>query len=80
MDSLQKEKMRVGCGSMVVGGFALDWLKVTDEVIAVDYDITALFPSIPARPVLIQTHGCCPSRRLRCPGYFGIGEGWGGSK
>lgn len=82
IDGKQREKMRVGCGSVVVGGFALDWLKVADEVIAVDYDITALFSQHPSAARFgTKATGVIPKGSYSTPGrYFGTpGEGWGGS-
>lgn len=82
VDGKQVKKMRVGCGSAIVESYAVDWLKVADEVIAVDYDITAFLSQHPgcvrqgSRPTGVTPAGSysSPGRRFGTPG-----KGWGGS-
>ncbi len=75
--------MRVGCGSMVSSAFALHWMKVVDEVITIDYDITAKMSTHTTSGLRygLRDSGITPVGRYSSPGrYFGEpGLGWGGS-
>ena len=83
VDGKQAKKMRIGCGSYIVNFFCLDWMKVADEVIAVDYDITAKMSTHMNSGLRygMKDSGITPRGRYSSPGrYFGEpGAGWGGS-
>lgn len=77
-------KMRVGCGSMIVEGFARQWMDIhVDEVIACDFDVTAALSTHTTCGVRygMRPSGIIPAGIYSSPGrYFGTpGTGWGGS-
>lgn len=77
-------KMRVGCGSMIVEGFAKRWMDIgVDEVIACDFDVTAALSTHTTCGVRygMRPSGVIPRGSYSSPGrYFGTpGTGWGGS-
>ncbi|MDL2226123.1 4Fe-4S binding protein [Deltaproteobacteria bacterium OttesenSCG-928-M10] len=83
IDGKEARKMRVGCGSMIVEGFTKKWLDIIDEVIAVDYDVTACLSTHTVAGVRygLKPSGIRPVGTYSSPGrYFGTpGSGWGGS-
>ncbi len=84
VNGVVEQRMRVGCGSAVVGIFAQQWFGLVDEVIVVDDHITGqLSPHqagvcLDMRPTGIRLKG-----RKSTPGrYFNVahpGSGWGGT-
>ena len=77
-------KMRVGCGSMIVEGFARQWMDIgIDEVIACDFDVTAALSTHTTCGVRygMKPSGITPKGSYSSPGrWFGTpGLGWGGS-
>ena len=83
IDGRQALKMRIGCGSFIVNFFCKQWMPVVDEVIAVDYDITARLSTHmnSGRRYGMRDSGITPVGKYSSPGrYFGTpGTGWGGS-
>ncbi len=83
VDGREARKMRVGCGSMIVESFAKKWIGLVDEVIAVDYDVTACLSTHTVAGVRygMKPSGLRPAGVYSSPGrYFGTpGPGWGGS-
>ena len=75
--------MRIGCGSMVSSAFALHWMKVVDECITIDYDITAKMSTHTTSGLRygLPDSGITPAGAYSSPGrWFGEpGAGWGGS-
>ena len=84
VDGKRPLKMRVGCGSMIVEGFAKQWMDIcVDEVIACDFDIMAALSTHTTCGVRygMRPSGIIPVGTYSSPGrYFGTaGSGWGGS-
>ncbi len=84
VDGRSPAKMRVGCGSMIVEGFARQWMDIhVDEVIACDFDVTAALSTHTTCGVRygMKPSGVIPRGVYSSPGrYFGTpGTGWGGS-
>ena len=78
------ERMRVGCGSACAGLFAYSFLKVADEVIVIDYQITSLFTRHEAGQQLGAKYSGLRLKGVEStPGrYFNVaepGNGWGGT-
>ncbi len=75
--------MRIGCGSMVSCAFATHWMKVVDECITIDYDITAKMSTHTTSGLRygLPDSGITPAGTYSSPGrWFGRpGAGWGGS-
>ncbi len=83
LDGRSTQYMRIGCGSMVSSGFALHWMKVVDECITIDYDITAKMSTHTTSGLRygLPDSGITPAGTYSSPGrWFGEpGTGWGGS-
>ena len=84
VDGRAPEKMRVGCGSMIVEGFAKNWMDIhVDEVIACDFDIMAVLSTHTTAGLRygMKPSGIIPVGDYSSPGrFFGTpGAGWGGS-
>lgn len=75
--------MRIGCGSMVSSAYSLHWMKVVDECITIDYDITAKMSTHTTSGLRygLRDSGITPAGTYSSPGrWFGEpGPGWGGS-
>ena len=75
--------MRIGCGSMVSSAYSLHWMKVVDECITIDYDITAKMSTHTTSGLRygLRDSGITPAGIYSSPGrWFGEpGPGWGGS-
>lgn len=69
--------MRIGCGSFIVNFFCKQWMPVVDEIIAVDYDITARLSTHmnSGRRYGMRDSGITPVGKYSSPGrYFGTPE------
>jgi 6-hydroxynicotinate reductase len=84
VDSVQEERMRVGCGSATIGMFARQWFNKVDEVVVVDDHITGVLSEHQAGKLLgIPETGIKMKGRRSTPGrYFQVAEpgtAWGGT-
>lgn len=83
VDGKQAQFMRIGCGSMVSSAYAPHWIRVVDECITIDYDITAKMSTHTTSGLRygFRDSGITPAGTYSSPGrWFGKpGEGWGGS-
>ena len=83
VDGKQAQFMRIGCGSMVSSAYAPHWIRVVDECITIDYDITAKMSTHTTSGLRygFRDSGITPAGTYSSPGrWFGEpGEGWGGS-
>lgn len=83
VDGKCAEFMRIGCGSMVSSAYAPHWMKVVDECITIDYDITAKMSTHTTSGLRygLRDSGITPAGTYSSPGrWFGEpGPGWGGS-
>jgi len=84
IDSVQEERMRVGCGSATIGIFAKQLFGHVDEVVVLDDHITGVLTEHQAGRVLgIKPSGIRIQGRRSTPGrYFQVanpGAGWGGT-
>src|ERR1700688_2802553 len=84
VDSVQEERMRVGCGSATIGMFAKQWGDKVDEVVVVDDHITGVLSEHQAGKLLgMRDTGIRMKGRRSTPGrYFHVAEpgtGWGGT-
>ncbi|MDE0387114.1 MAG: 6-hydroxynicotinate reductase, partial [Rhodospirillales bacterium] len=84
IDSVQEERMRVGCGSATIGIFAPQWHGLVDEVIVVDDHITGVltehqsgkFLDMPAAGIRVRGRRSTPGRYFQVADH---GSGWGGT-
>jgi hypothetical protein len=84
VDSVQEERMRVGCGSATIGMFARQWFGKVDDVVVVDDHITGVLSEHQAGKLLgIPESGIKLKGRRSTPGrYFQVakpGTSWGGT-
>src|SRR5712692_494835 len=84
VDSVQEERMRVGCGSATIGMFAKQWFGKVDEVVVVDDHITGVLSEHQAGKLLgVPESGIALKGRRSTPGrYFRVAEpgtSWGGT-
>jgi hypothetical protein len=84
VDSVQEERMRVGCGSATIGMFAKQWFGKVDEVVVVDDHITGVLSEHQAGKLLgVPESGIKLKGRRSTPGrYFRVAEpgtSWGGT-
>ncbi len=84
IDGVAEARMRVGCGSAVIGMFAKQWHGHVDEVIVVDDHITGVLTEHQAGRFLdMAPAGIRVRGRKSTPGrYFQVAEpgtGWGGT-
>lgn len=84
IDSVQEERMRVGCGSATIGMFAKQWFGKVDEVVVVDDHITGVLSEHQAGKLLgVPETGIKIKGRRSTPGrYFQVAEpgtAWGGT-
>src|SRR5579862_1935127 len=84
VDSVQEERMRVGCGSATIGMFAQQWFGKVDEVVVVDDHITGVLSEHQAGKLLgVPETGIKLKGRRSTPGrYFRVAEpgtAWGGT-
>src|SRR5580704_7371889 len=84
VDSVQEERMRVGCGSATIGMFARQWFGKVDDVVVVDDHITGVLSEHQAGKLLgIPETGIKLKGRRSTPGrYFQVAEpgtSWGGT-
>ena len=84
VNGVQEQRMRVGCGSAVVGIFAKQFLGLADEVVVLDDHITGVLTEHQAGRCLdMKPSGIDMRGRKSTPGrYFQVanpGNGWGGT-
>jgi hypothetical protein len=84
IDTVEEQRMRVGCGSATIGIFAQQWHGKADEVVVVDDHITGVLSEHQAGKVLhMPPTGIKMRGRRSTPGrYFQVaepGSGWGGT-
>src|ERR1700693_1337171 len=84
VDSVQEERMRVGCGSATIGMFAKQWFGKVDEVVVVDDHITGVLSEHQAGKLLgVRETGIKMKGHRSTPGrYFRVAEpgtAWGGT-
>ncbi|PVE43854.1 6-hydroxynicotinate reductase [Limnohabitans planktonicus] len=84
VNGVQEQRMRVGCGSAVVGIFARQFLGLADEVVVLDDHITGVLTEHQAGRCLdMKPSGIDMRGRKSTPGrYFQVanpGNGWGGT-
>jgi 6-hydroxynicotinate reductase len=84
VDTVQEERMRVGCGSATIGMFAKQWFGKVDEVVVVDDHITGVLSEHQAGKLLgVPETGIKLKGRRSTPGrYFQVAEpgtSWGGT-
>src|ERR1700680_2094528 len=84
VDSVQEERMRVGCGSATIGMFAKQWFGKVDDVVVVDDHITGVLSEHQAGKLLgVPETGIKLKGRRSTPGrYFQVadpGTSWGGT-
>ena len=79
-----EQRMRVGCGSAMIGIFAKQWMGLVDEVVVVDDHITGVLSEHQAGKFLgVKDTGIKMKGHRSTPGrYFKVahpGTGWGGT-
>jgi hypothetical protein len=84
VNGVEEQRMRVGCGSAVVGIFARQFLGLVDEVVVLDDHITGVLTEHQAGRCLdMKPSGIEMRGRKSTPGrYFQVanpGNGWGGT-
>jgi len=84
VNGVEEQRMRVGCGSAVVGIFARQFCGLVDEVVVVDDHITGVLTEHQAGRCLdMKPSGIEMGGRKSTPGrYFQVanpGNGWGGT-
>ena len=84
VNGVEEQRMRVGCGSAVVGIFARQFYGVADEVLVLDDHITGVLTEHQAGRCLdMRPSGIAVLGRKSTPGrYFQVanpGNGWGGT-
>jgi hypothetical protein len=84
VNGVREQRMRVGCGSAVVGIFAKQFLGLADEVVVLDDHITGVLTEHQAGRCLdMKPSGIDMRGRKSTPGrYFQVanpGNGWGGT-
>lgn len=84
VNGVHEQRMRVGCGSAVVGIFAKQFLGLADEVVVLDDHITGVLTEHQAGRCLdMQPSGIAMRGKKSTPGrYFQVanpGNGWGGT-
>ena len=84
INDVEETRMRVGCGSAMIGMFAKQWKDMVDEVVVVDDHITGVLSEHQAGKLLnVPPTGIRIKGRRSTPGrYFQVAEpgtGWGGT-
>ena len=84
VNGVEEQRMRVGCGSAVVGIFARQFIGLVDEVVVLDDHITGVLTEHQAGRCLdMKPSGIEMGGRKSTPGrYFQVanpGNGWGGT-